>query len=163
MDEDLQQTISTLAVFLGGLAAIFSGWCAFLSYRLSQKIRDELKSDERIISGAFIHPDLSVSAHAGCVLQCTLFNKSKRKAYVKSVKAFDQKEAEIDIAWSTEIDNLGNVMNPTQLIGIVDSSDLYIRANDAKEFDYLRVEIHHSSADSPLIAVFNFFEKWENK
>lgn len=55
--ETLQST-STLAASLAALAAVFSGLCAFLSYRLARKIQNELKADEQIIAGTPIHPTL---------------------------------------------------------------------------------------------------------
>ena len=82
MAPEMLQSTSTLAASLAALAAILSGLCAFLSYRLARKIQDDLKTDERMVAGTPIHPDLREDAHSACVIQCTLFNKSKRKAYV---------------------------------------------------------------------------------
>jgi hypothetical protein len=45
---------------LAALAAIFSGFCAYLSFKLSCKLRDEMKSDERLIVSKIIHPGLAV-------------------------------------------------------------------------------------------------------
>lgn len=157
MAAELLQSISTLAA---SLAAIFSGVCAFLSYGLSRKIQDELKSDERIIAGIPIHPDLRESAHSESVIQCTLFNKSKRKAYLDSISAYDHKGKTIGVTWSDEINHLGNPQNPCQLIGIVDSCPLYIRRNDGEAISYARLEITHSFSEIPMIVIFDPFADW---
>ena len=48
-------TTSTFAAVVGSLAAIFSAICAFLAYRLSQKLHTDLKADETII---FVEPEV---------------------------------------------------------------------------------------------------------
>lgn len=157
---ELSQTTSMLTASLSALAAIFSGTCAFLSYKLARKIQDELKSDERIVAGVPIHPDLSAHAHSVAVIQCTLFNKSKRKAYLKSVSVYDGQRAKIDVTWSDEIDHLGNPQNPCQLVGIVDSSPLFVRRNDGKTIDYARLEISHSFSEVPMLVIFDPAAAW---
>ena len=146
--ETLQYT-STLAAILSALTALLSGACAFLSYNLARKIQNELKSDEQIIAGMFIHPSLGVHAHSACVIQCTLFNKSKRKAYVHNVSAYDRHGEKVDITWSDQIDDLGNPQNPCQLIGLVDICPLFLRKNDGQSIDYARVTIDHSFSGIP--------------
>jgi hypothetical protein len=79
------QATSSITAILSALAAIFSGICAFLSYKLSSKIRAELKSDEKLIVSKIDHPGLGHIDHDKCVLWCTLFNKSKRKAFINRV------------------------------------------------------------------------------
>ena len=76
MAYDITQMTSNLTTALSSLAAIFSGACAFFSYKLAASIRDELKSDERIVTGVPIHPDLRTHEHSSSVIQCTLFNES---------------------------------------------------------------------------------------
>lgn len=155
MVSELLQTTSMLAASLSALAAIFSGACAFLSYKLSRKIQDELKTDERIVVGIPIHPDLREPAHSTSVIQCTLFNKSKRKAYLNSILVYDRQGERINVTWSDEIDLLGNPQNPCQLIGIVDSRQLYIRRNDGERIDYARLKIYHSFSDTPMTVIFD--------
>jgi hypothetical protein len=157
---ELSQTTSVLAAALSALAAIFSGACAFLSLKLARNIRDELKSDERIVAGIPIHPNLGVHAHSVSVIQCTLFNKSKRKSYLNAVSAYEQKGAKIDVTWSDEIDQLGNPQNPCQLVGIVDSSSLFVRRNDGEAFDYARLEISHSFSEAPMTVIFDPLAAW---
>lgn len=152
---ELLQTTSVLAASLSTLAAIFSGTCAFLSLKLARKIQDELKTDERIVAGVPIHPDLSAHAHSVAVIQCTLFNKSKRKTYLNAVSAYSQRGEKIDITWSDEIDRPGNPQNPCQLIGIVDSRPLFVRRNDGETIDYARLEISHSFSETPLTVIFD--------
>lgn len=161
MNYDLLQTTSALTTALSSLAAIFSGACAFLSYNLATKIRDELKSDERIIAGVPIHPDVRERAHSESVIQCTLFNKSKRKAYVNSVSAYDRKGGMIDVTWSNTIDALGNPQSPCQLIGIVDSCPLFVRRNDGEAFDFARISMLHSFSDVPMSVIFDSSAAWK--
>jgi len=102
MTQNILQVTSTLAAVLATLAVIFSGICAFFSYRLAKKVKDELESDDRIVVGVPIHPGLREPDHDNCVLRCTLFNKSKRKAHIQSVKAFDSNGKELDVTWASE-------------------------------------------------------------
>ena len=81
------------------VAAVLSAHCAFLSYRLSKKIQDALKADETIIIGPLLNPTLRHESHSNCVVVCTLFNKSRRKAYVRSVRATVEDREEVDISW----------------------------------------------------------------
>ncbi len=55
---------------------------------------------------------LAVHDHDKCVVKCNIFNKSKRKAYVNKVQAFDHNNNPIDITWSNHIDKLGNGREP---------------------------------------------------
>jgi len=132
----------------------------FLSYRLARKIQYELKTDERIVAGTPIHPDLPVPAHSECVIQCTLFNKSKRKAYVNAVSVHDCRDTKIEVTWSDAIDQYGNPQNPCQLIGLVDACPLFIRKNDGKEIEYARIAISHSFSGAPLDVIFDPLEDW---
>lgn len=152
---ELSQVTSVLTATLSALAAIFSGACAFLSYRLATNIRNELKSDERIVCGIPIHPVLRERTHSESVIQCTLFNKSKRKAFLSAVAAYDRKGEKIDVTWSNEIDSLGNPQNPCQLVGIVDSCSLFVRRNDGGNFDYGRLAISHSFSDATITLIFD--------
>ena len=155
MTSEVLQATSTLAVALSSLAAIFSGSCAFLSYRLSRQIQSEVKSDERIIAGVPIHPYLALRDHSLPVIQCTLFNKSKRKTHINYVLALDRHGKRIEATWSDEIDSLGNPQNPCQLIGIVDSCSFFIRRNDGEDFSYALLYISHSFSTTPLTVIFD--------
>ena len=157
--ETLQFT-ATLAASLAALAAILSGLCAFLSFRLAQMIQDDLKTDERIVAGTPIHPDLRTRAHKDCVIQCTLFNKSKRKAYVNAVAVYDRRDTKIGVTWSDAIDELGNPQNPCQLIGLVDACSLFIRKNDGEGIDYARIVISQSFSDTPITVIFDPMADW---
>lgn len=148
------------AAIVGSLAAIFSARCAFLAYRLSQKIQNDLKSDEEIIVGPLQQPRLADERHSNCVVVCTLFNKSRRKAYVDSVLAIDEQGEEIPIKWSSSIDTLGNPQDPFCLKGLIDSANLYVRRNDGEEIDYMLLKISHSFPDSPKTVVYNPGADW---
>ena len=160
MAPETLQTVSTLTASLATLAAIFSGACAFLSYRLTRKIQDELKTDERIVAGTPIHPDLREHAHSACVIQCTLFNKSKRKAYINAVSVYNQAGTEIDVTWSDQIDQLGNLQNPCKLIGLVDACQLYIRNIEGDGMEYARIAISHSFSTTPMEVIFDPTADW---
>ena len=142
------------------LAAVLSAWCAFLSYRLSRRIRDDLKRDETVIVGRLHNPDLLDENHRHCVVACTLFNKSHRKTFVKSVRARDENREEIDIKWAPRIDHLGNPQESFGLVGVVDSVNLYVRRNDGESIDYMSLEITHSFPDSPATVVYNASAGW---
>ncbi len=134
---------------MAALAAIFSGICAWLSYKLSIKIRDELKSDERIIVNKAVHPDFINHDHRNSVLVCTVFNKSKRKAYIKNIVVLNPDNKPIAVTWSKQTSNLGNPEIACQLIGVVDTENIYIRRNDGEWFHSVSIAIYHSFSDIP--------------
>ena len=148
------QNISIWTALFASLAAFFSAFCALSSFRFSRKLYDELKSDEKIIAGTPIHPHLSNQSHAYSVIQCTLFNKSKRKAYLNSISIYDGNNKLVDISWSNEIDGLGNPQNPCKLVGIIDSCQLYMRKSDGTNINYARIEISHSFSETPMTIFF---------
>ena len=137
------------------LAAFFSACCAFLSYRLSKRIQDDLKADEIVVAGPLLNPSLPNESHSNCVVVCTLFNKSRRKAYVRSVRAMDEDREEMDVSWGSSIDRHGNPEEPFGLVGLIDSVNLYVRRKDGEELDYISLEIGHSFSDSPETVVYN--------
>lgn len=155
MPPDTLQATSAVAASLAALAAVLSGVCAFLSYRLARKIHDDLRNDERIVVGTFRHPDLDVPAHRDCVIQCALFNKSRRKAYVNGVAAYDLQDTKIEATWTNKIDDFGNPLDHCQLIGLVDTSPLFIRRNDGRPISYARIEISHSFSHAPMVVIFD--------
>lgn len=140
-----------VATAIAAFAAIVAAASAFLSYRLSKNIYDEIKSDEVVIPGPLHHPGLRIKAHDDCVLRCTLFNKSKRKAYINSVKAFDKNQAPIEISWSDSMDDLGNIQNATGMLGLEDSLNLVLRRNDGESFSTTTLRIKHSFRPDELV------------
>ncbi|WP_281558383.1 hypothetical protein [Thalassomonas sp. RHCl1] len=162
MSPETLQVTTMLATSLAALAAILSGLCAFFSYKLARKIQNEMKSDERIILGAPIHPELKKLKHERCVLMCALFNKSKRKAFIHSVEAFDRQGAILDVTWAGEIDHIGMPQNPSQLVGVVDSANIYIRCTDGKEVEYMELWISHSFSDEPCVIIYDPSLDWAN-
>jgi hypothetical protein len=164
--ESIRQCISQLswvnvATAFAAFAAIVAAASAFLSYRLSKGIYDEIKSDEVIISGPLHHPGLRVTDHDDCVLRCTLFNKSKRKTYISSVEASDQNGKTIEITWSDSIDDLGNIQNPTGLLGLENSVNLVLRRNDGESFEETVVRVKHSFSSDVLDIFFDPYKGWE--
>jgi len=133
-----------VATAIAAFAAIVAAASAFLSYRLSKSIYQKIKSDEVVIAGPLHHPGLRIQDHDDCVLRCTLFNKSKRKTYISSVKAFDKNRKSIEVTWSDSMDDLGNIQHATGLLGLEDSLNLVLRRNDGKPFSMTTVRIKHS-------------------
>jgi len=157
-------SLVNVATTIATIAAVVAAASAFLSYRLSKNIYDEIKSDEVIIAGPLHHPGLRVKEHDDCVLLCTLFNKSKkRKAYINSVKAFDQNDNIIEITWSGSIDELGNIQNPTGLLGLEDSINLVLRRNDGNPFGKTIVRIEHSFSSDTLEILYDPYKDWEEQ
>lgn len=155
MANELWESTSALGAAFSAIAAALSGWCAFLSYRLSRSLHADLKSDERIICGVPFNPDLRERAHADSVIQCILFNKSNRKTYVNSVRAFDEHGSEIAISWAGEVDQCGNTGPQGALLGITDTSSLFLRRHDGERFNYARIVIRHAFAEQPETIIFD--------
>jgi len=160
MSSETLQVTTMLATGLAALAAILSGLCAFFGYKLMRKIQDEMKSDERIIIGTPIHPELKKLKHGQCVLMCALFNKSKRKAFIDSVEAFDRQGEVVDVTWAGEIDLIGTPQNPSQLIGVVDSANLYVRRADGKAVEYMELWVGHSFSNEPSAIIYDPSSDW---
>jgi hypothetical protein len=131
-EPSIAEAFSVIAAVLATLAAIFSGFCAYLSYKLSCKLRDEMKSDERLIVSKIIHP-----------------------GFVNKVQAFDHNNNPMNITWSNHINKLGNPENPCELIGIVDTEELFVRRNMGEDVDFCRLEIFHSFSSLPTVAIFD--------
>ena len=149
----------TLATTFAALAAILSAICAFLSYRLASQIHHDLKSDERIVYGKLEFGSTSVD-HPGRVIYCTVFNKSKRKAYVTSIRAYEHDGSEVSVRYSTTIDHLGFPDPSLMLIGLVDSVMVFITRKDGKRIEYIRLEIQQSFSNSPDTLFFDPLKEW---
>ena len=143
---DLSTIIALLCSVLAVLSAATSAWVAF-------RIYSEGKDDERIFFGPWDHPYRSVtnSSHYSAVVCCVAFNKARRKAYIKDIRAFDRNGETVEVEWGASIDREGNLSQPNELIGLVDSSDVYVRRNDGEFISYLTFEIRHSCPASPYI------------
>jgi len=137
--------------FLATSAAIFAAVSAFYSYRLSKRIYDEVKSDESILASRIQHPELEEYDPSKCVLYFTLLNKSHRKVSITSLKAYERNGDEIEIKWSDSIDSLGNIQNPTGLLGLKDSKEIFIRRNDGQSFFIVTIHIKHTFSDEELV------------
>lgn len=138
-------------------ATVIASFSAFFSWKLAARLAKTLKSDEILIAGPLSNPALLDSRHSRSLIYGSLFNKSHRKAFVNQIRCFDfeDTEGEIDISWADVIDNVGNTINPTGLLGIVNNSIIYILRTDGQEFKATKVEIHHSFNDSPIILTFD--------
>lgn len=157
--ELIQQCINkaswmNISAVVAGVSAAVAALSALFSYRLSKGIYNEIKADEVLIVGKFYHPALKERDHSQSVLRSSIFNRSNRKAYIDSVKVYDHRGNEIDIAWSDSCDELGNIIKPTQLLGIETNTDLVFRRNDGEAFQFkTKITIKHSF-DSKYIEVF---------
>ncbi len=160
-DATLQTTLTTV---FSALAAVLSGTCAFLSYRLARKIHNDLKSDETVIFGPLDHPsfqEVQLEDHRRSVIGCAVFNKSQRKANINSVEAFDEENKKLGDTWASSIDHLGNPQKPYELMEIIDLTHLYVRRKDGEPIEYMRLKIHHSFPGSPTTVKFDDAAKWE--
>lgn len=141
------------ATILNAVAAIAATGCAAASFRLAYTIYREAKADERLIFGPLGHPreeTVTNADHRHAVLGCVVFNKARRKAFIKEVVAFDGKKS-IPITWSDSIDENGNLGDRRRLIGVVDSTMLYVRRNDGSLLAGIQLKVTHSFSDSPQI------------
>jgi len=155
--ETILNTISSIDINFSTVAVIIAAISALGSYLLSKKIYDEITSDETLIVGELHHIGLREPEHNKSVLRCTLFNKSKRKAYIDSVKAYENNGNEVDVKWSNSCDEFGNIQNPTGLLGIIDSINLVIRRNDGEAFFYTKIIIKNSFSSDGIEVDFEPF------
>lgn len=151
---------TSIWIVIATSTAIIAAVSAYLSYRLSRRIYDEIKSDEVIIPGPLHHIGLRNQDHDKCVLRCTLFNKSKRKAYVSSVEAFDSKKSKIKITWSNKHNEYGEILDPTDLLGVEDSVNLVMRRNDGEAFEKTNVRIKHSLSSDKIELTYDPNAEW---
>lgn len=143
------------ATLLATVSAVIAAVSAFFSYKLSKNIYDEIKSDETLVASDIHHPGLSEPDHDNSVIYFTLLNKSHRKASITNLKVFDNKQKQIDVKWSDSIDKLGNIQNPSGLLGLKDSSNIYIRRNDGEKFYAAKIFIKHTFSDKELELTFD--------
>ncbi len=162
-NSNMTEIIFLIATVLSALATIFLAIWGFRKYKLSKKIRDEQKSDETIIVSKFIRANLEVPDHDKCVIKCTIFNKSKRKAYISKVNVYGKSNVKdkdlLNVAWSNKINDFGEPIDSDELIGIVDKEELYIRQDTGEEIDFCRIEIFHSFSSTPITT---FFDSYSN-
>jgi len=149
------------ATALAAIAAVVAAASAFLSHRLSKNIYNEIKSDEIIVSGSLHCPRLGTNFLGGCLLQCTVFNKSHRKAFISSVCAYNKNREEIPITWSDSIDDIGNILKPTDLLGVEGMTELVLRRNDGEDFKETTVHIKHSFSSSIVELIFEPYKDLE--
>lgn len=144
MTSDLANYLSVASAGLSAVAAVFAAICAILSFRLAKRIWIEEKSDERLIFENISHPALQDRHHAQSVIQIPVFNKSKRKAHISKISAYDQRNNGIPIAWSSDMESLTRPMHPSDSLGVVDSATIYIRRTDGEPLDFARIFLRHS-------------------
>jgi len=147
--------IALLTTAISTLAASISSYVTYRTWR-------DAKSDERLLVSSLQHPELRNHEHSKSVLWCLLLNKSKRKVEILNVSAYDNKNESIRITWSNKINDLGSPQNPSSLIGVVDSEYLFMRRSDGKDFNFCKLEIHHSFPSSPYKTTFDEYSEWDS-
>ncbi len=166
MDKETQDLVLRWLSLGAPLVSVFALVVSFLSFRLSRKIQRELAADDVLVAGKPAHPALLHHEHNSCVVRCRIVNKSKRKACIITVRAFSTSAKEISakeisVSWSDRIDHVGNPVEPSALIGIVDSTDLFVRQNQGEALQYVRLIIEHDFPNSPLIVTFDPLGDWQ--
>ena len=151
---------SSVSAWLAAGSAVVAAVSAIFSYLLSKRIYDEIKSDEAIVSGPLHRVGLPVKDHDDPLVRVTLFNKSARKAYITRVRVLDQDNQQIPVTWSNSISDVGNIENPTGILGIIDSANIYIRNNAGSEFRNVTVFIKHSFSENEIIIKFDPYQGW---
>lgn len=147
--------------FFSMLAAILAAILAWLSFRQARSIRSELKSDDILIAGELHNPALSNPDHENSVIQTTIFNKSKRKAYISKLRAYDSEGREIEVTWSDIIDQYGNPQGNAKIIGVVDTTSICIRRSDGLAMREVRVEVTHSFDTKPMLLTYQIAPGWQ--
>ena len=155
MDCNLTQATSATVAAFSALTAVFAAATAFRSYRLAKSIQEDTKSDERLVVGKVSHPDLRTRDHWLAVIQIPVFNKSKRKAYIDGLTMYDRRNAPIEVSWSDEINELGMPQRPSEFVGLVDSTTIYVRESMQKEIEYARILISHSFSETKQVIIFD--------
>lgn len=160
---DIQQFISQISLadganFIVAIAATVAAIFTIHSYLLSKRIYDEVKSDEDIVAGPVHRVGYLENDHDDPVVRVTLFNRSSRKAFVMGIKMFDQSSDHIPVMWSNSASSIGNIENPTGLIGLVDSTDIYIRRNDGEPIHKSSFLVSHSFSETELVLEFDPYQ-----
>tara|TARA_R110000787_G_C13229377_1_gene427060 strand:- start:152 stop:631 length:480 start_codon:yes stop_codon:yes gene_type:complete len=148
------------ATAIAATAAVVAAASAGFSYLLSRRIYKEIKSDEVVVAGPLHRVGLLEKDRDNPLMRVTIFNKSSRKAFVTSVKVIDQDGQQIPITWSNSISKIGSIENPTGLLGLVNSENIYIRRNDGAEFQQVSVQINHSFSNRGMILEFDPYQGW---
>ncbi len=162
MWDNLLKAMPTVVPWLALLMSAVTGFFAIKGFLLSKKIQSELKSDEVLIPGMLHNPSLLDPHHENCVIQATIFNKSKRKAFISKVQVFNANGEEIEVTWSDRIDQYGNPQGRSQMIGIIDSTSLCIRRNDGNAIRSAHVEVTHSCDPKPLVLLYEMETGWQS-
>jgi len=157
-NQGLLSLIFTIFAILLLLASLFT-------HRKETKKKKEIIPDvdpNSLVVSKLQHPDLREHDHSACVVGCTIVNKSGQMATINKVNAYDHKDNPIQITWSNQISELGNPINPCELIGIKDTETLFLRENMGKEIEYCKLEIFHSFSAKPITVIFDEYADWDS-
>jgi len=158
----MSDTPSTIAAIASAIGAAVSALFAALSYKFKRSVEAEAKASERLVAGKPEHPQLNNYKHAMAVMYCAVFNKSKTKAFISGVVAFDGNGGKVDITWSDRIDELGNPIAPPGVVGVVDGCRIFTRRNDGEMWSFATLKIFHSFENSPLTVTLDPTAGWSD-
>lgn len=108
------------------LVAGFSVAVAYRGYRLSEKNEKRLLSDERLVFGPPVHPDLQNPSYYHAVLVIQVVNLGRRKATITEVSVADRQGSPVKVTWSSKVDVRGKPLEAHQLLLVDPICSLYI-------------------------------------
>lgn len=146
-----------LSIYIGIASAVFWFLALLMHHKESKKEEKAIPNPDNLIVSKLQHPDLRERSHKKCVLGCSIVNKSGDTIVINKVIALDRKNEPIRITWSNRISELGNPIDPRELIGIknAETETLFLRANTGNEIDFCKLEIYHSLSDNPITKTFD--------
>lgn len=109
----------------------------------------EKKDDERLVFGKCYHPpNVKTLENRESVIAFQVFNKSNRKAYISTITAIQNRQ-QVDIRWGSKIDDLGNVLEESSLVGVIDSASLYVCKQVVGEIYAITLRVTYSFDKDP--------------
>lgn len=150
-------TFESLAAIISALGALLSGAFAILAYSQQRMVRSELKADEKLLFGTPHHPTfVQQQEHRISVLVIAVHNVStSKRAFLTKLRGYDHKGEPVAISWSGQTDEVGNVIEESELLPIQSSADVYVRRNDGKAIDVLSLKIFHTFSRTAETVVFD--------
>ena len=88
------------------------------------------------------------------VICYAVFNRSRRKAFVDRVEAFDSIGEEISISWGSAIDSVGRMQDAGLFLGVVDTALLYVGRDDGHDIGPMKLRVYDSFGGPPHALAF---------
>jgi hypothetical protein len=150
-------SLENVSAFISTIGALVSIYFAYRSHSNEKSIRAELKAAEKLLFGKPHNPSfIKLRGHRDCVLEIPIYNAStSKKAFITKLQAFNHKGEIVDVVWSGRIDELGNISNQGELLGLEDFSNLYLRALDGECINYLSIKIFHTFSGTAQNIIFD--------